>query len=156
MQGKAMTGFSEITGEFFVAAQLEAKDLEGAAKKGFRTIIINRPDGEGGDAQPGSVDMSKAAAASGLGVHYLPVRGFQITDEENVAAFANILKASKAPVLAYCKSGTRSAMLWAQAVVSEYGIEAVLAMTGKAGYDLEILRDELEDIVVASEAQKAA
>ncbi len=156
MQDKAMTGFSEIAGKFFVAAQLEAKDLERAAKMGFRTIIINRPDGEGGDAQPGSVDMSKAAAANGLGVHYLPVRGFQITDEENVAAFANILKASEAPVLAYCKSGTRSAMLWAQAAVSEYGIETVLAMTGKAGYDLEILRDELEDIVATSEARKAA
>ncbi len=151
-----MANFREITPGFFVAAQLDEDDLERAAKMGFRSVIINRPDGEGGEDQPGCVEMSKAATARGLGTHYLPVRGFQITDSENVEAFAKILEASEAPVLAYCKSGTRSAMLWAQVKVCELGIEAVLAMCLKAGYDLEILRDELEDILAQEQALNAA
>jgi len=151
-----MTSFIEITPRFFVAAQLEKEDITRAAQMGFRTIIINRPDGEGGAEQPGSIEMGDVAQMSGLDVHYLTVRGFQITDEENVAAFTKVLDTSRAPVLAYCKSGTRSAMLWAQALVGEYGIEAVLEKTKEAGYDLEILRDELEDIVEQSEARNAA
>ena len=151
-----MSKFFKITPEFFVAAQLDEQDLERAAGLGFRTLIINRPDGEGGVEQPGSVDMGKAAARNGLSSHYLPVRGFQITDEENVAAFSKILEASEAPVLAYCKSGTRSAMLWAQALVELHGVEAVLKKAARAGYDLEILRDELEDIVARSRVLSAA
>ncbi len=150
-----MTKFIQITPGFFVAGQLDKEDIARAADLGFHSIIDNRPDGEGED-MTGSLAMEAGAIHHGLGFKYLPVRGFQVTDEENVEAFAAMLDDSSEPVLAYCKSGTRSIMLWAQAAVSSYGVEDVLSRAAAAGYDLEVLRDELEEIMADSRALDAA
>ncbi len=150
-----MTRFYQITPGFFVAGQLDAEDVSRAADLGFRSIIGNRPDGEAED-MTGSVAMQSVAIHHGLGFKYLPVRGFQVTDEENIAAFAAMLNESVEPVLAYCKSGTRSIMLWALASVSSYGVEDILRRAAAAGYDLEVLRDELEEIMADSRARDAA
>jgi sulfide:quinone oxidoreductase len=75
---------------------------------GFRAVICNRPDAEAAD-QPGHREMAKAAA--GLEFRYLPVTPGIVTDETAVA-FGQALGELPGPVLAYCRTGTRSATLW--------------------------------------------
>lgn len=150
-----MTQFSKITPGFFAAPQLSKQDIARAATLGFRTIINNRPDGEAED-QLSAEEARQAAEKHGMAYLHLPVRGFQITDEDNVLAFVEALSNSREPVLAYCKSGTRSAMLWAQALAGRIDVEDILWLSAKAGFDLDILAEELEDIAAQSKTRKAA
>jgi uncharacterized protein (TIGR01244 family) len=94
-----------------VTGQLEPADMAWAANNGFKSIINNRPDFEGGDDQPTNAVMSAAAQAAGLNYAFLPVDpGFQTAEE--IAAFAELITTLPAPVLAFCRSGTRSGKLF--------------------------------------------
>ena len=82
--------------------------------QGFKTVINNRPDFEGGPEQPTSAQMKAAAEALGLAYAYLPVQGgFQSAEE--IAAFRELLDALPGPVLAFCRSGARCTKLFVQA-----------------------------------------
>ncbi len=93
-----------------VSPQITAGDIEIIAAKGFRSIICNRPDGEAAD-QPDFSQISAAADAAGWKIRYLPVISGQL-QVQDIAEFRTALHELPAPVLAYCRSGTRSAMLW--------------------------------------------
>ncbi len=95
---------------FCTAAQVGPTDFEEIARLGFKSVINNRPDGEGGEAQPLSVTLEKAAQAAGLSYAYLPVVSGQYTVEQ-VKAFAQFLATADQPILAFCRSGARSAQL---------------------------------------------
>ena len=85
-----------------------------AAAAGFRSIINNRPDFEGGPAQPPNADIEAAARAAGLEYVFLPVApGYQSPEE--IARFATLLESLPKPVLAFCRTGTRSTKLYVQA-----------------------------------------
>lgn len=103
-----------ITPDFAVAGQISPGDLQAIAQAGFKSIICNRPDGEGGSAQVAFADIERAAQAQGLHARYLPVIAGQITPEQT-AAMASLLTELPAPVLAYCRSGARSTSLWQMA-----------------------------------------
>ena len=102
---------SAHTDHFATAPQIAPEDMPAIAAQGFSTVVNNRPDGEGGPDQPGSEAMAQAAQAAGLEYHYLPVISGQITPEQ-VARFAAIVAAASGPVLAFCRSGTRSTNIW--------------------------------------------
>ena len=94
-----------------VTAQLEPAHMAWAAAQGFRSVINNRPDFEGGDNQPTNAAMSAAAQAAGLSYAFLPVDpGFQSAAE--IAEFAKLLITLPGPVLAFCRSGTRCGRLY--------------------------------------------
>ena len=150
-----MTDFREITQGFYVAPQLDEADIARATHLGFRTLINNRPDGEE-TGQPTARSLQKLAMAQGMAYYHLPVRGFQITDDAAVSAFEWALERFDEPVLAFCKSGTRSAMLWAQALAGRHDVDVILRLTAEAGLDLEILRDELEERMAQSGRQVQA
>lgn len=97
-----------------VAPQLQPAAMAEAAAAGFRSVINNRPDGEGGPDQPTSAQMAAAALAAGLQYAHLPVNGAYQSPEE-IARFAELLAALPRPVLAFCRSGARSAKLYAAA-----------------------------------------
>lgn len=99
---------------FAVAAQLSAEQMADAAAQGFKTVINNRPDGEGGPDQPTNQAIAAAAQANGLHYIYLPVVGGAITPQQALALRA-ALQAAPQPVLAFCRSGARSAQLHALA-----------------------------------------
>lgn len=94
-----------------VAPQLEPSAMAWAAQNGFRSVINNRPDFEGGPAQPTSAAMEAAARAAGLEYAFLPVNGGYQTPEE-IARFGELLKTLPKPILAFCRSGTRSGKLF--------------------------------------------
>jgi sulfide:quinone oxidoreductase len=125
-----------------VAPQLQADELAEVARLGFRTVINNRPDGEGMD-QPSSAEMESAARAAGLVYHYQPViSGALGTDD--VLEFRALIEAAEAPVLAFCRSGTRCANLWALAQAGRCDPDAVIGAAAQAGYDLAGMRHILK------------
>ncbi|MET3619455.1 aminotransferase class V-fold PLP-dependent enzyme [Burkholderia ambifaria] len=95
---------------FTASRQITAADLKAIRNAGFRAVICNRPDGEGAD-QPAFDEIAAAARELGLDARYLPVERDRIGDAE-VDAFGALVDALPKPVLAYCRSGSRSGMLW--------------------------------------------
>lgn len=100
-----------VTPTFAVAAQLSPADVASVAAQGFKTLINNRPDGEGGSAQPLNRDIEAAAKAAGLNYVYLPVISGAMTAEQ-VQAMREVIAGAVPPVLAFCRSGARSTQLF--------------------------------------------
>ena len=128
-----------------VAPQLEPEDMAALAAAGFGMVINNRPDDEEG-GQPSDAEMRAAAEAAGLGYVAIPVvmGGMTRTQVDEMAA---ALRATDKPVLAFCRSGTRSCNLWALAAASRGADpDALIAKGAAAGYDLSGLRPVLEQL----------
>jgi sulfide:quinone oxidoreductase len=123
-----------ITDKVSVTPQITAADMADIKKAGFRAIICNRPDGEGAD-QPSFDEIAKAAKKAGLEAAYVPVQSGMVTDD-NVGAFGAALKDLPRPVLAYCRTGTRSATLWSLHVAQKRPLSEILAATKAAGFDM--------------------
>lgn len=138
-----MTDFRTVTTDFSVAPQLTAADFAAARAAGFKTIVLNRPDGESGD-QMSSYEAQQAATAAGLAFHSIPFSGQPSMQE--VVATQEFLAGAEAPVLAYCRSGTRSVTVWAlaQARAKAMGPAAIVAAARGAGYDLSPLQPLLQ------------
>ena len=100
-----------LTPDFAVSPQLATTDFASLVQQGFKTVINNRPDGEGGGAQPTSPEMERAATVAGLHYVYLPVVSGSITPEQ-AQAMHKVLIAAPKPRLAFCRSGARSAQLF--------------------------------------------
>lgn len=94
-----------------VAPQLAPADMAAVAEAGYRSVIINRPDHEGGTAQPTAAEVMQAAREAGLQVVYQPVVSGAMTIED-VQRFKQLLTDLPAPVLAYCRTGTRCTNLY--------------------------------------------
>lgn len=123
-----------ISEKVSVTPQIAVDDLAAIKDAGFRAIICNRPDGEGAD-QPSFEEIEKAAKKAGLEFAYVPVQTGIVTDE-NVDQFGVALKDLPRPVLAYCRSGTRSATLWSLHEAQKRPLPEILAATKAAGYDM--------------------
>ena len=118
-----------------VSAQISPEDLAAIAAAGFRSVICNRPDGEGPD-QPVFAEIEAAAKAAGMQAAYQPVITGKVGDVD-AAAFGTLVAGLPKPVLAYCRSGTRSATLWALAEAAQgLPLPEILAATKAAGYDM--------------------
>jgi sulfide:quinone oxidoreductase len=125
-----------------VSGQLSETDVGIAGARGFHTIINSRPDSET-EGQPTSAAMEAAARRHGLEYRYLPVISGKITDSD-VEAFGKILSEVRGPVLAYCRTGTRSTSLWALHSARQLDPDAVLKVCTEGGYHLDALRPRLE------------
>jgi len=137
-----MTNVSRISPFLSVATQLDEAAVAAAAAQGFRAIVNNRPDGEGDD-QPAGATLAAAAERLGLDYRHVPVVPGRVTDDD-VAAFERALAELKGPVLAFCRTGTRSTTLWALAEAERLHPDAVLASAHDAGFDLDAMRPRLE------------
>ena len=87
-----------VNQDFYVAGQITADDIAKIADQGIKTLICNRPDGEGAD-QPNVIEIEEAAQQYGLKVIYQPVTSGKITDQQ-VAEFKQLYKNAQKPVLA--------------------------------------------------------
>jgi uncharacterized protein (TIGR01244 family) len=103
--------FRPLTSNVSVAPQLDPAAMALVAQAGFKSVINNRPDFEGGPEQPTSAQMEAAARAAGLQYRFLPVSGAYQSPEE-IAAFARLLEELPRPLLAFCRSGARSTRLF--------------------------------------------
>lgn len=130
-----------LTDQLSVSPQIQPDELPQLARQGFRTLICNRPDGESAD-QPGHQALAEAAAGLGLRLHYLPVTPGQL-DAASVAGFGKLLAEEPGPILAYCRTGTRSTMLWALSQAGRQPAAQLLQTAQDAGYDLSALAGRL-------------
>ncbi|MEI8264366.1 MAG: TIGR01244 family sulfur transferase [Betaproteobacteria bacterium] len=103
-----------IAADVCVAPQLTPEAMAEAARLGFKSVVNNRPDFESGPDQPSSAAMAAAAQAAGLVYRFLPVAGGYQSPEE-AAQMAGLLEELPRPLLMFCRSGARSARLYALA-----------------------------------------
>jgi uncharacterized protein (TIGR01244 family) len=130
-----MTQFRKVTDHLSVSPQITLDEARAAVAEGFVLIINNRPDGEAPD-QPRSSAVEAAVRAAGADYLHLPVVGRPTAEQARSQAEA--VAAAKGPVLAFCRSGTRSITAWAmgEAAKGRASREELLRLTSAAGYDL--------------------
>lgn len=140
---KTMTTLRRIDDSVSVAPQITPEEVADIAAAGFVAIVNNRPDGE--DAgQPEGAAVRAAAEAAGLAYTEIPVTqaGFS---HPQIDAMTTALTEADGPVLAYCRSGTRSCNLWALAAAKAgRDPELLVAQARGAGYDLGGMRPTLD------------
>jgi uncharacterized protein (TIGR01244 family) len=127
--------FRQLNDMIFVAPQIGVEDVADAKNAGVTLIINNRPEDESADQTTGA-EIEKASRAAGIDYVAIPVThaGFA---EWQVTAMADSLEKAEGKVLAYCRSGTRSTLLWALARASKGDHPAILSeQAADAGYDL--------------------
>jgi uncharacterized protein (TIGR01244 family) len=133
------TMFRKLTTNIYAAPQIGLSEIAEAAALGVTLVINNRPEDESEDQTPGA-EIEAAARAAGMDYVAIPVThsGFS---EPQVEAMAAALEGATGAVLAYCRSGTRSTLLWALAESSQGGDpDALTNMAAKAGYDVSPIR----------------
>lgn len=138
-----MLAIRPLNDRFAVAPQITPEDLPAIAAEGYVAIINNRPDDEE-PGQPGGEAIRAAAEAAGLAYAAVPVTpaGFS---HPQLDAMASALTAADGPVLAFCRSGTRSANLWALAAAKTGRAPHLLVGQAEAaGYDLSGIRPTLD------------
>lgn len=131
--------FRKLSDHVFASPQIGLAEVSEAAARGFGLIVNNRPEGESDDQVPGT-EIEAAARGAGIAYVAIPVThaGFS---EPQVVAMASALAGADGPVLAYCRSGTRSTLLWALSEASQGGDpDALTNMAAKAGYDISPVR----------------
>ena len=131
-----------LTPDLSVMPQVSQTHIAELARRGFKSIIGNRPDGEAPD-QPAWAAIAAAADAHGMEARHIPVVASQIGDDD-VAAFAETLRELPTPIAAFCRTGTRSAILWALANLDSRSADERIGMAASQGYDLEPFRGRIE------------
>lgn len=140
-----MVEIRKVTEDFAVAPQVSAKDFVEIAAAGYRHVICNRPDGE----MLGQLSLEKAQAeaeAAGLSFRAAVFQG--PPPEEALSALEAQIDVAQGPVLAYCRTGTRSITAWAvlQGRKGNMSPEDIVAAGKNAGYDLEPMKDLLRSL----------
>lgn len=121
-----------------VAGRLDRADINALAEAGVRTIINNRPDGEDPGQLP-AAEARRTAEAHGIAYHHIPITAATLS-RADVDAFAAVLRDAAAPVVAHCRSGTRSALLWALTRMREGGNAlSLVAEAAQHGIDIASL-----------------
>ena len=134
-----MSDFRRVTDSFWASPQITLGNIAEARERGIAMIVNNRPENEAADQTPGP-DIQATAVAAGMSYCAIPVThaGF---NEEQVRAMVAALDSARGPVLAYCRSGTRSTLLWALAQAMEGRDPGAIASDAAgAGYDVTPVR----------------
>jgi uncharacterized protein (TIGR01244 family) len=132
-----------ITPDFAVTATLTPTDFAALASQGIKGIISNRPDGE----EPDQLLAKREAALAwrvGLMFRHVPAAKYDLFTDAVIEGMADALRDIDGPVVAHCKSGLRSAIVWAAASARSQPVDCVLAALARAGFDLDVVRDDLD------------
>ena len=138
-----MSDFRKLSPTMYASPQIQPEQLDEAKALGVTLVINNRPDGESPE-EPQGPQIEAAARAADMDYLAIPIShtGFS---EPQVAAMEQALEGADGPVLAYCRSGTRSTLLWAlaQARAGQSPDDLTLAAQA-AGYDLSPVRPAMD------------
>lgn len=133
----------QLSSDFSVTPQIEVAEIADLAARGFKSIIGNRPEGEAPD-QPAWSSLVAEAERLGMSARQIPVAPGQIGPDA-VTSFAEALRDLPMPVAAFCRTGTRSAMLWALVNPDSLTVDERIAVTDAQGFDLTPLRNRMEN-----------
>ncbi len=135
--------FRTLSDTMLASPQITPGDVAKAADEGVTLIINNRPDDEA-PGQPSGASIEAAARKAGLDYMLIPVThaGFSLPQVE---AMTGALEANAGKCLAFCRSGTRSTLLWAltRAHLGDHPDE-IEAAAEKAGYDVAPVRSIMD------------
>ena len=145
-----MSEFKRVTDNLYVSPQIGADEVEEARRGGFTGIINNRPDGESDDQTPG--DTIKAAAErAGLTYTAIPI-GQDGIAPGHIESMRAATDPSLGKTLAYCRSGTRSTLLWSLAEASRGTPPAAIERAASdAGYSIAPVRGAIEQLAANAE-----
>ncbi len=138
--------FTPLTDDIQVSPQISVDQVAVAKAQGVTMIINNRPDGEEPGAPQGP-EIEAAAVAAGIEYVSIPVThaGFSAPQVDAMIAALGKAQAGGGKVLAYCRSGTRSTLLWSLAQAKQGANPAELTrVAANAGYDLTPIRPMLD------------
>ena len=144
-----MSDFRKLEDGIFASPQIDVTDIARAKELGVTLVINNRPEEEEPGQTPGA-EIEAAAHAAGMDYLSIPVThaGFS---EVQVKAMAEALAGAQGPVLAYCRSGTRSTLLWSLAEASRgRDVDAIAAAAACGGYDVAPIRELMEMLAARS------
>ena len=130
----------ELPGDVFITGQLLAAQMQALSEQGVMGFINNRPDMEA-PIQPRAEELEQSAQTLGVDYFHIPMAGGLTPGliEASVTAYKNTPR----PIVAFCASGMRSAVLWGFAHVQEMGVESVMDALSAAGFNLEQIRAPL-------------
>ncbi|MEO0691153.1 MAG: TIGR01244 family sulfur transferase [Pseudomonadota bacterium] len=138
-----MSDFRKLSETVFASPQIELVDIEAAKALGVSFIVNNRPDGEDPTAPQGA-DIAAGAMEAGMDYVEIPI-GHSGFSEPQIDQMISAIDAADGSVLAYCRSGTRSTLLWALAQAkSGQDPEAIAQAALAAGYDVSPIRAMLD------------
>ena len=144
-----MSDFRPLNDTVIASPQINFSDLDEAKALGVTLVVCNRPDGEE-DGQPTHDSIGSAADERGMRFTAIPIThsGFS---EAQIEAMADALDSADGKVLAYCRSGTRSTLLWSL-VQARQGRdpEAIAAEAAAAGYDITPIRPAMDMLAARS------
>ena len=128
---------NKIINDYVVSDQITEEDIEKLKEAGFKTVFCNRPDNEEQN-QISVKSIKDKVTENGLNFIHQPVIGGQIS-QNDVDEFSDHYDAAEKPIFAYCRTGTRSSMLWALSESGKRSIDEILSLTTAAGYNLSNL-----------------
>lgn len=138
--------FRKLTDTVYASPQITVEQVEQAREMGVGLIVNNRPEGESDDQTAGD-EIEAAARAAGIAYVAIPVTHAGFSAPQVSAMRAALDKAGDKPILAYCRSGTRSTLLWALAEAQAgKNPSALAASAASAGYDLSPIRALLDSL----------
>jgi sulfide:quinone oxidoreductase len=135
----SMVDFRNLGEDLICLPQIGVEHVQQLADAGFKSLVCHRPDGEDGFA---IAPLEEAARKAGLAFVHQPVI-YATVNAQDGAAFVKTLDALPKPVAAYCRSGRRSAALWALGRAPAMGVEQALQIGREAGIDLEDIRSRM-------------
>ena len=145
-----MSDFRKLSDTMWASPQISAEQIEEAREAGVTLVINNRPDGEAPD-EPQGAEIEAAAKAAGMKYLAIPIShsGFS---EPQVAAMQDAIEKAEGAVLAYCRSGTRSTLLWSLAQARAGGDPEETSQAARnAGYDVSPVRAAMDMLAAKSE-----
>lgn len=128
-----------LTPDFAVSPQISADDIAALKADGFTSVICNRPEMESMPQDKPDV-IAEAVTTNGLAFVDNPLVSGQLSMEH----ISTQAQAMEGKTLAYCASGTRSAILWALAIAGKMPTDDILDAMDKAGYAMPQLRGQID------------
>lgn len=139
----------QLSADTYVSEQIKPADLEEAARLGITLIVNNRPDGES-PGQPHGAAISEQARALGMSYSAVPVDATGFTPEK-VDALAALLDQHRGKALLYCRSGTRSTLLWTLSQAKAgVPVSQIATAVEQAGYSVAPIAGALEMLAAQS------
>lgn len=131
-----MMQIKPLTSSFSVSPQISLDDLSVIAELGYKSVINNRPDGEI-SGQLGNQIIQQKCVELGLEYQYLPVVPGKITTRDCQNLSQHLSRMPK-PILAFCRTGTRSCLLWLGGAEDNKALEYRVKEANSQGYQFDI------------------
>mgnify|MGYP000218101544 CR=1 FL=1 len=140
-----MSEFRKLSDSFYASPQVTPQEISEAAAMGITLVVNNRPDGEAPD-QPEGAAIEAATRAAGMDYLAIPI-GSAGFSEPQVEKLQEALAAAQGPVLGFCRTGTRSTLLWSLAQAHKgCDLNEIAGDAAQAGYDVSPVRPAMEQL----------